>query len=248
MNLVTLDFGNSHPHAGLFTYKGSSFTFLKTTPLSKLKDELRTLGWSAHDTQMVLSQVKAHDEELNAFVDEGFVVTRVRDYWKGNRFAGMPVNYAHSLGEDRLIQAFYLFKNKNITKPRCLIDAGTYTTMDFITEDGLVGGYIAPGIAAYPSVYSRGENLKTRELDLTHFKNELPHQTEEAMSGTYGAFPALASFWAQKLKIRSFTLTGGSYPYWEAALPSFLDCDLQSEPDLIHYSLNYWYSTQIQIL
>lgn len=248
MNLVTLDFGNSHPHAGLFEYKSSEFTFLQSIPLNQLKAKLDRLNWSAHNTQLVLSQVRAYDDDLNALVDEGFVVTSIRDYWKGNKFAGMPVNYANSLGEDRLIQAFYLFKNKKFNKPLCLIDAGTYTTMDFITSDGLVGGYIAPGISAYPSVYNRGENLKSRELDLSFFKNELPHQTEEAMSNSYGAFPAFASFWAQKLKIQNFILTGGSHSYWENALPSFLNCDLQTEPDLIHYSLHYWYTTQIQIL
>ncbi len=248
MNLVTLDFGNSHPHAGLFEYKNSTLEFLETIPLSKLKNKLAELSWTCHDTQFVLSQVKAYDDELNVFVDEGFVVTRLRDYWRGSRFAGMPVDYAHSLGEDRLIQAFYLFKNKKFNKPLCLIDAGTYTTIDFITENGFVGGYIAPGIAAYPSVYSRGENLKTRELDLSSFNNELPHQTELAMSDTYGAYASLASFWAQKLKIRSFILTGGSASYWEKSLPAFMDCDLQNDPNLIHYALYYWYSTQIQVL
>lgn len=249
MNLVTLDFGNSHPHAGLFEYKQSQFTFLKSIPLTQLKDKLAELNWTAHDTQIVLSQVKEYDGILNSLIDEHhFVVTRVRDYWKGGRFAGMPVNYVHSLGEDRLIQAFYLYKNKKFNLPIALIDAGTYTTIDFMTQDGLIGGFIAPGISTFPIAYNRGENLKTRELDLSSFKNELPHQTEDAMSGSYGAFPALASFWSQKLKIQKFILTGGSASYWETALPDFEVQDLQTEPDLIHYSLHYWYTTQIQVL
>ena len=246
MHLVTLDFGNSHPHAGLFEYKDLKSQFVKAIPLTHLKDELARLNWTGHNTQLVLSEVRKYDQELDGFIEDNFVLTRVRDYWKGNRFAGMPVDYAHSLGEDRLIQAYYLYKK--FPRPLCLIDAGTYTTIDFITDQGFVGGYIAPGIAAYPKVYSRGENLKDRELNLEQFKNELPHQTEDALSESYGAFTALASYWAQKLKIQKFMITGGSAPYWNSALSSFADYDLQTDPNLIHYSLHYWYSTQIQIL
>src|SRR6476469_7137004 len=95
--LITLDFGNTHATAGIFTL-GHPTTLIKKVPLNELQLILSSMGMSAHNSQMVLSDVHPREEELKPFLEAGFLLTRVKDYWRGNKFHGMPVNYANTLG------------------------------------------------------------------------------------------------------------------------------------------------------
>lgn len=239
--LITLDFGNTHPHAGLFVKDASGWNLKDVVSMDVLEESLKKLGLNPHNTTMALCEVKAQEHIIEPLVDQGYILTRVRDYWRGQRFAGMPVNYTKTLGEDRLIEAFYLYKKekRNVLN----IDAGTFLTMDVITAEGFQGGYIAPGIKTYFNSFENGERLKNVEVNAL-FEDKLPHETSKAISESYGAFAALARDLVRKHKLEKIFISGGDSLYWKEALG---DLSVEVIPHLIHTSLHYWMTTQIEI-
>jgi type III pantothenate kinase len=242
--LITLDFGNTHHHAGLFQKDQNHWQHIKTVPFSELALFLPQLGMDADNSSIVLAEVKAREEELFEYLKQGFLLTRVKDYWRGTKFAGMPVDYAQTLGEDRLISAFYLFKQSKT--PTLLIDAGTFVTMDLISEAGFQGGYIIPSQQTYFETFKKGEQLKDVALQ-SYSGQELPHQTQDAMSGSYLAFVALAKSLIEKHSVLRVVVTGGNSSWW---LEQLEHCGtgiiVKAEKDLIHSALHYWMTTQIE--
>jgi pantothenate kinase type III len=244
--LVTVDFGNTNPRAGLFQKLHGKWELIKTVPWGELEKHLTELQMTPNNSSFVLSEVKAREEELMPWLHKGFLLTRVKDYWKGHRFAGMPVHYAASLGEDRLIQAFYLYKQKKF--PTLLIDAGTYVTMDVLGSQGLAGGYIIPGIKNYFSSFVQGEQLKSVILE-PDFSTDVPHETAHAMAHSYLAFPTLALKLVQEDKLERIILSGGDSALWKNFFDKLnFSAAVQVESDLIHWALHYWMTTQIEPL
>jgi type III pantothenate kinase len=95
---------------------------------------------------------------------------------------GIAVSYEtkETLGMDRLVcaaAAFHLYREKN--RPLIVIDMGTATTIDYVSEDGVFfGGMIAPGIkSAYEGLISAAPQLP-RLHDL--FADELIGTSTEA--------------------------------------------------------------------
>ena len=244
--LITLDFGNSNPHAGLFEKNDGQWQLLKVVPWSELAIYLNQFHMTPHNSSLVLAEVKNRDTELQPMLERGFLLTRVQDYWKGSRFAGMPVNYAKTLGEDRLIEAFYCFKK--FKQPVLLINAGTFVTMDVITPDGFIGGYIIPGMKSYFGSYQDAELLKDVHLCM-NFKQQLPGSTSEAITESYTAFAALAKKLVKDHNISKIMISGGATQSWEAMLQDEkLTSVVESDPHLIHSALHYWMTTQIEPL
>ncbi len=243
--LVTLDFGNTNATAGIFSH-GANWDLVKKVPLGELKIFLSQMGFSAHNTQFVLSDVKPREEELKTFVEEGYLITRVKDYWRGTKFHGMNVNYAQTIGEDRLITAFYAYKKIKLST--LVIDAGTFVTMDVVTPAGFHGGFILPGLETYFEGFKKGENLKEVSLS-ENIQRDLPHTTSEAMARGYQAFAALARELIQEHQIQKVLITGGAAPLWEKLLSQMNSAAVvETHPDLIHSSLLYWMTTQIEPL
>lgn len=244
--LITLDFGNSNPHAGIFQKQQDKWELIKVVPWKELAIYLDQLGLNANNTSVVLSQVKEREEELQAYVEQGYLITRVKEYWRGTKFAGMPVNYAKTLGEDRLIEAFYCYKKDKT--PTLLIDAGTFVTMDVVTENGFLGGYIIPGTEAYFSTYGMGEQLKDVPLTLK-FTHELPQETASAITESYSAFAALAKKLVIEHNIKKIILTGGLTSLWEGFFQDEKNSlVVEGHPHLVHSALHYWFTTQIEPL
>lgn len=244
--LITLDFGNSNPHAGLFQKSQDQWNLVKVVPLSELSIYLTQLDMSAHNTSVVLCEVKSREDEIQKLQEQGFLVTRVKDYWKGQRFAGMPVNYAKTLGEDRLIEAFYCYKEDKTST--LIVDAGTFVTMDVVTKEGFQGGYIIPGLKAYFSTFEMGEQLKDVSLNIS-LKQGLPTATAEAMTESYSAFAALAKKIIQDHKIEKLVITGGSTSLWESFFANEkITPVVETRPHLVHSALQFWMTTQIEIL
>ncbi|HXH75764.1 MAG TPA: type III pantothenate kinase [Bacteriovoracaceae bacterium] len=238
--LITLDFGNSNPHAGLFQKSTGNWELLKTVPWKELEIYLNQFGMNPDNSQFVLCEVRAREDELLPYQNQGYLITRVREYWRGEKFAGMPVNYARTLGEDRLIEAHYCYKKDKT--PTMIIDAGTYVTMDIVNEQGFVGGYIVPGIEAYFSAFSQGDQLK--EFKLTaNLSSDLPHATMEAMRDSYSAFGSFARETIKSQNIQKVILTGGAASLWE----SFFTGPVQIEKHLIHWAIQHWMTTQIEL-
>jgi pantothenate kinase type III len=243
--LITLDFGNTNPHAGLFQ-KQQEWQLIKVVPFKELALYLDQLQMTPDNTSLVVCEVKAREDELEPLQHQGFFLTRVKEYWRGTKFAGMPVNYANTLGEDRLIQAFYAYKK--IKENILLIDAGTFCTMDVITTSGFQGGYIIPGIDTYLSNFQKGEQLKAVELD-QNISLTLPKTTSEAMRDSYSAFAALAQKLIQEHKIQKVLITGGKCALWKQIFDDLaLSVSVQSDRNLIHSSLHFWMTTQIEPL
>ncbi len=244
--LVTLDFGNSNPHAGIFHKIQNQWQLIKVAPWNELSLYLSQLEMNASNTQLVLSEVKEREEELFPLLQQGYLLTRLKDYWRGTRFAGMPVNYANTLGEDRLITAFYSYKKDKT--PTLIIDAGTFVTMDVVTEKGFQGGYIIPGIKTYFASFTQGEQLKNVELH-QNLQGNLPQNTADAMSESYFGFAALAQKLVLQHQIKRILLTGGQNSLWEGLFKELPEgVVLQTEPNLIHLALQYWMTTQIETL
>jgi pantothenate kinase type III len=242
--LITLDFGNTHATAGIFSLSGKTSTLIKKVPLSELRMYLSQLGYSAHNAQIVLSDVKPREEELQTFVEEGYLLTRVREYWRGKKFHGMNVDYSDTIGEDRLITAFYTYKTFKLNT--LIIDAGTFVTMDIVTPNGFEGGYILPGPHSYFKSFERGENLRSFELKV-NADQSLPHDTPAAMTGSYTAFAALARELIGKHQIQKVLITGGDSALWSQLLSELKAPPVvETHPDLIHSALVYWMTTQIE--
>lgn len=242
--LITLDFGNTHPHAGLFHKDGGKWELVKIVPWNELPIFLTQTGMNPDNSQLVLCEVKAREEELLPLLKQGFLLTRLKSYWRGERFAGMPVNYAKTLGEDRLIGAHYCYKtNKTST---LIIDAGTYVTMDLLNESGFQGGYILPGTEAYFSSFSKGDRLRDLSLNAS-LSSGLPHDTIAAIRDGYNAFGSFALEMIRIHNIKKVVLTGGTAPLWESF---FLkeNLEIKKEPHLIHWALLHWMTTQIEPL
>jgi pantothenate kinase type III len=240
--LVTLDFGNSHPHAGIFQKEVQDWKLIKVVPFSELSIFLNQLGMTPNNSQMVLCEVKEREEELFPYLRQGYLLTRIKDYWRGGRFAGMPVDYAKTLGEDRLLGAFYRFKTSKCAT--LVIDAGTYVTMDVVTEKGLEGGFILPGLRAYYSSFKQGENLRTVDFQGPPSK-ALPHLTEDAMKNGYTAFALLALDLIKEKNIKQVILTGGEAHQWKSLLNE-AEALVSIEEHFLHWAIQHWMVTQIE--
>lgn len=244
--LVTIDFGNTNPHAGLFQKEQNEWKLVKVSPWAELQIYLNQLQMNSANTSMVLCEVKARDEEILKLKEQGFLITHLKDYWRGERFAGMPVNYAKTLGEDRLIQAFYAYKK--LKENILLIDAGTFATMDVVTSKGFEGGYIIPGLKQYFETFKKGEQLKEVTLS-EELSVSLPHTTSHAMRDSYVAFAALAQKLISEHQIQKVLLTGGQSGIWKQIFDSQgLSVIVQEDPTLIHWALHFWMKTQIELL
>ncbi len=245
LGLITLDFGNTNPHAGIFQKNQDMWQLIKVVPLNELSIYLDQLGMNAHNTSVVLSEVKSRPEEIASLQEKGFLITYLKDYWRGKKFAGMTVNYSETLGEDRLIEAYYIYKK--VKEPSLLIDAGTFVTMDVVTPEGFLGGYIIPGVSAYLSAYEKGEQLKDLTLEM-NLSQKLPGETASAITDSYSAFALLAKKLIIDHKITKIILTGGSEALWEGLFQETPEVTLERKPELIHSALHLWFTTQIEPL
>ncbi len=244
--LVTLDFGNTNPTAAIFHKHQAEWKLIKSCPINELNLFLKDLKMEPGNTSMVLSQVRERKEELNQLREQGYLITELKEYWRGERFAGMPVNYAHTLGQDRLIQAFYIYKK--IKKNCLLLDAGTFLTLDVITQQGFRGGYIIPGLKNYLQAFTQGELLKDADLS-GEIQSLLPTKTSEAMRDSYIAFYYLALKLIQDHQIDQVILTGGGCAFWKKIFEEQkLKIEILTKINFIHESLLYWMTTQIELL
>lgn len=245
--IVTLDFGNSHPNAALFKRHGQQCELLTTVSLNELESALEKFQFTPDNAQLVLSEVKPQDKILDSLQQKGYLLTRLKDYWRGNRFAGMPVQYAETLGEDRLIQAYGTYREHK-DKRTLIVDAGTFVTLDIVDESGFRGGYILPGLKAYCESFQQGERLKTTSLDADADPG-LPKDSASAMARGYQAFAALAHNLVDQHKVNQVFITGGGSSLWEEFFhdhkPSL---HVQLTPNLLHSCLATWFITQIEPL
>ena len=162
MRLVTIDNGNTNPTVAYF----DQGVLKSVVPLKQYVHEKSDV--------VMISSVGNH-----------LSITPTHDLRKKRtktHFFEMKVNYTETLGDDRLIASYGIFKKIKPNEKILLIDAGTFITADIVTAEGFQGGYIFPGLNRFLKIYSDSANLPLLSKDLL-FKESagLPHNTEDAI-------------------------------------------------------------------
>jgi type III pantothenate kinase len=230
-NIYTFDFGNSNPKVGIWKDE----IFCKTVLLNQFKvnNELKNLIFLKSSVRPNKDQQIS--KELNIEF-ENFIKFR-----KEKSFLDMPVNYSLTLGEDRLFQAYYIYKNciSKKTKNIILIDSGTFTTIDYITTQGFIGGYIIPGNQTYLDIYKqRGEQLTQFKASELGQSSQVPNDTQSAI---LNSLPTLLKSFYQDLYHKNpdsiCIITGGGSMLHHQILSKITNSTVNN--DLIHKSLHY---------
>ena len=232
---LTLDIGNTNQTLALFDENQNFIKKVALTEFQALKDEFKLNSLNA---TACVSSVK--DSKL---IDLGIKTQNVKDIFKSSYFLDMPVNYGETIGQDRLVNAFYLF-HKN-EKRKMVIDTGSFTTIDIVSLKGFEGGYILPGLKVIQRSYEYGENLAQysfEKLDF-NFNKSLPTETKGAIEQgillTYLS-PILHLIASQKIEELYFT-GGNAKQCIELLKENFLKNKLEMiyNQELIHKSLCY---------
>ncbi|MBP9680320.1 MAG: type III pantothenate kinase [Bacteriovorax sp.] len=231
MRLITIDNGNSNPHVGLFEDK----ELIKVIPLKdyiEQKDDFIIMSDVGPPLQIKPSyslKKHRHTNELPSFFE-------------------MPVHYSETLGDDRLIWGYALFQKIQNDNDRILaIDAGTFMTMDLITSQGFMGGFIFPGLKTFLTSYAKGSLLP----DLSENKIQpfqLPQTTNQAiLSATDHFLESTLASMICKLKPSQIFVTGGSMEIvYNKLLELNLGVQLERDPHSIHLALALIFQSQLQ--
>ena len=229
LNLVTIDNGNTNPHVGIFNEE----EFEKVVKLNDfLIDQDNYLHFKSIKSSVGKTVSGLQLEEID-----------ISKYKEENLFFDMKVNYAKTLGEDRLVQAYFAYHSFVLNKVEkvLLIDAGTFTTADIVTKNGFEGGFIFPGNQTYLNSYSKGEQLptfKSEECKLDKSSLKLPTDTKQAILEAYKlSTKATLSKLILDHTPDLILLTGGQSELLKEFLEKENEVSVIHDPNLIHYSL-----------
>lgn len=231
MDVITLDLGNSHPH----------FAHFKAGELHCVKSVSLLPVYLQEHAHLTFSFAQSTVGAKNEYVDK-LHPTDFHQHFLAGQFLDMPVAYAPTLGEDRLYQSYYLYKNKlkAAASPILLVDAGTFLTCDLITSEGYQGGHIFPGVRNYFSLYQRGAQLHDyipQEIVWGERPTELPHHSRDAiLQAGRLHYEALFKEIRRAYPAQSIYLTGGEAPLFKGWLGEW-GIEVQQEEHLIHHAL-----------
>ena len=227
--ILTIDNGNTSPSVGTFDSTGilidvfPLIPFLTSHDLVEHKIILSDVGRN-------IPQLKDHPRTLC-----------VGSLKKKNSFLEMPVHYSSTLGEDRLISAYHIYK-KGYGRS-VVIDAGTFTTIDLVDQNGFRGGYIFPGLQTFLNSYTSAANLPqlNSEKISQHVSNGIPQDTPEALLTSCHLYCAgiFKEVLSSLSPIPQLFLTGGESTQLLPILKEFLPSDtaLTYHPYLVHQAL-----------
>lgn len=165
---------------------------------------------------------------------------------KKKKFLEMPVSYSMTLGEDRLVCAYHVYKTNHgensPLKRTLVVDAGTFLTIDCVSKCGFEGGFIFPGLQVYLDGYKSGAALPgLSEAVIDEKEVKLPGNTNEAIAESakiylQGLFKELIG----RFSPSKIILTGGN----SKKVATFLsNCGVPVEhhENLVHQSLyTFW--------
>lgn len=220
MRLVTIDNGNTNPNVAIHATDGS----LSVMPLKDFKLD--------PDDVLIAASVGQKLSLPVAF--------SIGEYRKADRFFDMPVHYAMTLGEDRLVAAYHAFKKLKANESVLVIDAGTFITIDLVTNKGFMGGAIFPGISRFLETYSHSAQLPHfSKTDFSHYlktqKSEIPQDTKEAiLFATEKYLKSVLEQMIDKHSPQRLLLTGGSADELELISSKVR---FEKVPHLIHSAL-----------
>lgn len=226
MRLITIDNGNTNPNVGIF----NNGVLQSVLPLDQY---IQAPG----DYVLVASVGNALP------IRSSFEIKSKRTK---NHFFDMKVHYSETLGDDRLIAGYGLFKKIKKEEKILLIDAGTFITTDLITNEGFQGGYIFPGIVRFLKTYTQSAQLPSLSKDLLFKGNaEIPHTTEEAiLKATELYLKACIEEVVKKMTPDKIVFTGGS----ANDIKNLISLKVHSEMDhhLIHSALSLIYDHHLR--
>lgn len=161
----------------------------------------------------------------------------IQQFRKTDSFLGMQTLYSESLGMDRLIQSYNLWKKLQSQKLNAgiIIDAGTMTTIDIVSsKKGHLGGYIMPGFHSFANTFQQAKKLPRQEQLLESLAKtpslELPKNTTDAISlGYWHSYVKLLHAVIKEYGIDTIITSGGDGRFWHQnlatnKLPSHLSC------------------------
>lgn len=224
MKFTTLDIGNTHSRIQYWQ------NFEKVGDITSFNPE-----YIADEAEMIVSNVTQKLINTNRAIS-------IKDHLKDGKLIDMPVDYAQSIGADRLALAYAVFKNKPvIEKGAVVIDAGTFITIDLVTQDGLRGGFILPGYQTLANSYQNGKMLPHLTIASQTNFTQLPHTTEDAILSSIhlmldNAITAILEGWSNQYK--TLIITGGDGPIIHKNRATSI-----LTPDLIHQGLKEFYKT-----
>ena len=219
MRLITVDNGNTHTTVAYFD-RGVLSSVVPLEQYSPNKDDIILIS----SVGKPLSLRPTHD---------------LKEKRTKTHFFDMKVNYAETLGDDRLIASYGLYKKLKAQEKVLLIDAGTFITCDIVSSAGFEGGYIFPGINRFLKIYSDSAQLPHLSKDLL-FKDaatDLPHTTDEAIIKACEIYlKASLEEVIKKNAPDKIVFTGGN----ALEIKNFLSLTIRSELDrhLVHSALS----------
>lgn len=226
MRLVTIDNGNTNPNVGFF----DDGVLKSVLPLDQYVPEA---------TDFVLISSVGKPLSLKPTFD-------VKSKRTKTHFFDMKVDYAETLGDDRLIASYGIFKKMKASEKILLIDSGTFIKCDVVTNDGFQGGYIFPGISRFLKIYADSAQLPHLSKDLLFKGNaELPHTTNEAiLKATEMYLKACIEEVINKTAPDKIIFTGGS----ATEIKNLISLKVRSELDrhLIHSALLLIYELHLR--
>lgn len=231
MRLVTIDNGNTNPNVAIHE-EGVIKIVMPLDQYQKQNDDFVLIS----SVGKTLSIHPTYDLKTKRAADS---------------FFDMPVNYSPSLGEDRLVAAYGVFKTIKGKEKVLVIDAGTFLTCDLVSSQGFLGGFIFPGIERLLSTYTQSAQLPAisrEEFSASIEKNKthsLAHDTHEAILSAVKIF--YVSMFKELMEQHSpdrIILTGGSAKDMSLLFSSKVRSELAHH--LIHSALRLIFELHLQ--
>lgn len=226
--VLTIDQGNSKTSAMLFQ---SGEAIDRANTIDDVLELVARYQLTGQTCKTLVSNVTKNQLDLI-----GLHPIEISVWFTINKFRSMPVHYEASLGQDRLACAYYAFQ----AYPNSwVIDSGTFTTVDYVSDEKFEGGFILPGLKLISDSYGRGANLFAPQTAGIQISKSLPHSSEQAINqGTVLTFiePILKAISLRAYQ--SLIVTGGAgqqlYNCLKQELPA---ASIHLLPDLLHLSL-----------
>ena len=232
---LTFDLGNTNQSFALFDSKGEC---VESNKIINLREILNKYQLEKNELKSIISSVKdSAIKDLNLLE---FKPLYARSFFQKFQYLEMPVSYSETLGDDRLFSSYFLYKK--YSEKTILIDTGTFTTVDIISNKGLEGGYILPGLALLRQSYESGENLIPhipKVTDLTSPNEETPKDSLSAITkGLLLSYLSPLTEIISKEKPIHLVLTGGnSKILYEVLDKKLCGASIHLENNLLHRSL-----------
>jgi type III pantothenate kinase len=227
--IITIDHGNTNCNVGLF----------------KNGKVCEVLTYDQFIQENKINETQGAYSSVGERIDIPGHLIRPLNYREEKNFLEMPINYAETLGEDRLICSYLVFKKEHSSgtafRRSLVIDAGTYLTVDCVSKVGFEGGFIFPGLQVYLNSYEWGAALpRISKNEVTSEEVQLPHDTKSAITESSKIYlqSSLEKI-ISKYKPTKVYLTGGNAKRIQSLLGKQIEVVM--DKNLIHHALHTFF-------